>query len=119
VRNVINLGLTNVLSLVPNAHQLYYSQSMSIQSYQWSKAESEKQAWEISKELGVPMVSLCPSFVFGPPFSKEMTSSFSTELVGKWIQGQSEVQSRLFVDIRDLAKAHVAAGTLPEAVGKR
>lgn len=65
------------------------------------------------------MVSLCPSFVFGPPVTKEMSSSFSTELVGKWIQGQSEVQSRLFVDVRDLADAHVAAATRPEAAGKR
>ena len=65
------------------------------------------------------MVSLCPSFVFGPPSSDELTSSFSTELVAKWIQGKSDVQSRLFVDIRDLADAHVVAGKLPEANGKR
>jgi len=88
-------------------------------SYQWSKTESERRAWALSKELDIPMVALCPSFVFGPPASKELSRSFSTELVGQWIKGESEVQSRLFVDVRDVAQAHVAAGTLPNAVGKR
>jgi len=89
-------------------------------SYQWSKAESERRAWAIAKELNINMVSLCPSFVFGPPASTELSSnSFSTELVGQWIKGESTVQSRLFVDIRDVAQAHVAAGTLLHAVGKR
>lgn len=88
-------------------------------SYQWSKAESERRAWALAKEMNVPMVSLCPSFVFGPPSSGELSSSFSTELVGKWVKGESQVQSRLFVDIRDVAAAHVAAGTLPHAIGQR
>ena len=88
-------------------------------SYQWSKANSERRAWELSKELNVPMVSLCPSFVFGPPCSESLSTSFSVELVGKWAKGESEVQSRLFVDIRDVANAHVAAGTLDKATGKR
>ena len=89
-------------------------------SYQWSKAESERRAWTLAKELNVPMVSLCPSFVFGPPTSSgELSSSFSVELVSKWLTGESEVQSRLFVDIRDVALAHVTAGLLPHAVGQR
>lgn len=57
-------------------------------SYQWSKSESERKAWELSKELQVPMVSLCPSFVFGPPSStKGVSGSYSIELVGKWVKG--------------------------------
>jgi nucleoside-diphosphate-sugar epimerase len=93
-------------------------------SYQWSKQESERQAWELTKELKIPMVSLCPSFVFGPPACDENTAattsnSFSTELVATWILGSSQVQSRLFVDLRDVAQAHVAAGILPDAVGQR
>lgn len=92
-------------------------------SYQWSKAESERRAWELCKELGIPMVSVCPSFVFGPPASyspQDATSgSYSLQLVNQWIRGESTVQSRLFVDIRDVAQAHVAAGTRPKAIGKR
>jgi nucleoside-diphosphate-sugar epimerase len=79
-------------------------------SYQWSKAESERRAWKMSKELDIPMVSICPSFVFGPPMLDADCSSYSLKLVREWIQGESPVQSRLFVDVRDVAKAHVNAG---------
>ena len=80
------------------------------QSYQWSKAESERRAWLLSNEMNVPMVSICPSFVFGPPSDNKITNSFSFALVGQWIRGESQVQSRLCVDVRDIAAAHVIAG---------
>jgi nucleoside-diphosphate-sugar epimerase len=79
-------------------------------SYQWSKAEAERRAWRMSKELDVPMVSICPSFVFGPPMPGADCFSYSLKLVNEWIRGESPVQSRLFVDVRDVAKAHVNAG---------
>jgi len=88
-------------------------------SYQWSKAESERVAWEISREVGVPMTSICPSFVFGPPSLAGSSNSFSIELFGKWVRGESPVQSRLFVDVRDVAKAHAKAGTCDEAIDQR
>jgi nucleoside-diphosphate-sugar epimerase len=87
--------------------------------YQWSKAESERRAWELSESLGVPMTSICPSFVFGPPSDDTKSNSFSITLVEQWVRGKSPVQSRLCVDIRDVAQAHVAAGTREEAIGKR
>jgi len=92
-------------------------------SYQWSKAESERRAWALCREHGIPMVSLCPSFVFGPPVkmpeSSSSSSSYSLTLVGEWARGVSPVQSRLFVDVRDVARATVQAGCRPTAVGKR
>ena len=89
-------------------------------SYQWGKAESERRAWELSKQLGVKMTSLCPSFIFGPSVDGTFqSSSYSIQLVGQWIKGESMVQSRLCVDVRDVAKAHVAAGTRTSAVGQR
>ena len=89
-------------------------------SYQWSKAESEKQAWKWAKHYDLPMTSLCPSFVFGPPSDiSQLSNSFSITLVGQWVRGESPVQSRLCVDIRDVARAHVAAGTRDEAIGQR
>jgi nucleoside-diphosphate-sugar epimerase len=89
-------------------------------SYQWSKAESERKAWELAKDHDVPMVSLCPSFVFGPTTDGTFESnSYSIQLVGQWIHGESEVQSRLCVDVRDVAKAHVAAGTREVALEQR
>ena len=88
-------------------------------SYQWSKAESERRAWELAEEKGIPMTSLCPSFVFGPPSDGIMSGSYSITLVGQWARGESPVQSRLCVDIRDIARAHVAAATNPAAIGQR
>ena len=89
-------------------------------SYQWSKAESERVAWEIAKEMNIPMTAICPSFIFGPPTANvSLSNSFSITLFGQWVRGESTVQSRLFVDVRDVAKAHVAAGNKPEAIGQR
>eukprot|EP00521_Asterionellopsis_glacialis_P016855 CAMPEP_0195302514 /NCGR_PEP_ID=MMETSP0707-20130614/31222_1 /TAXON_ID=33640 /ORGANISM="Asterionellopsis glacialis, Strain CCMP134" /LENGTH=371 /DNA_ID=CAMNT_0040365791 /DNA_START=38 /DNA_END=1153 /DNA_ORIENTATION=- len=87
-------------------------------SYQWSKAESERRARDLSEELKVPMASICPSFIFGPPSSQD-SNSFSIQLVGQWVRGESDVQSRLCVDVRDVAKAHVAAMLSPNSMGKR
>mmetsp|Transcript_19416 Transcript_19416/g.25043 ORF Transcript_19416/g.25043 Transcript_19416/m.25043 type:complete len:376 (-) Transcript_19416:41-1168(-) len=88
-------------------------------SYQWSKAESEKRAVDLAKKLGIEIVSMCPSFVFGPPRDLESTASFSITLVGQWARGESPIQSRLFVDVRDVAAAHVAAGKRKDSSGKR
>jgi nucleoside-diphosphate-sugar epimerase len=93
-------------------------------SYQWSKAESERRAWALCKEHNIPMVCLCPAFVFGPPVSYGADApggsvSYSLTLVNQWIHSESQVQSRLFVDLRDVAQAHVEAGTRADANGKR
>ena len=75
------------------------------------------------------MIALCPSFVFGPPppmpsKMKDATekmaagsSSYSLTLLNQWLNGKSPVQSRLCADVRDVAKAHVAAGTLSRLPG--
>jgi nucleoside-diphosphate-sugar epimerase len=88
-------------------------------SYQWSKAEAERRAWELAKQHDISMCTICPSFIFGPPSDGMMTQSFSITLVGQWVRGESPVQSRLCVDVRDVARAHVAAGTKPEGIGQR
>lgn len=91
-------------------------------SYQWSKTISERKAWEIAKEHDINMVSLCPSFIFGPPANndgKSTSSSYSIQIVTSWLLGKSPVQSRLCVDIRDVAKAHCLAGMLSNANGQR
>lgn len=94
--------------------------------YQWSKAESERRAWETinryNEELETPieMVSLCPSFVFGPEVPRPgslsadeaSSSSYSITLVDQWLRGKSPVQSRLCADVRDVAAAHVKAGIM-------
>jgi nucleoside-diphosphate-sugar epimerase len=101
------------------------------ESYQWSKTMSEKRAWELGQELGVHVTAMCPSFVFGPPLGQTSTAaaagassspseSYSLTLVDEWIRGESPVQSRLFVDVRDVARAHVRAASNPDvSAGRR
>jgi hypothetical protein len=50
-------------------------------SYQWSKMESEQRARQLAEKYNIPLVSLCPSFVFGPPYGGGESSSFSIQLV--------------------------------------
>jgi nucleoside-diphosphate-sugar epimerase len=88
-------------------------------SYQWSKVMSEQKAWDIAKTNGIKFTSLCPSFIFGPPLSAEASQSFSILMMSKWMNGESPVQSRLCVDVRDVARAHVIAATRPETIGER
>jgi nucleoside-diphosphate-sugar epimerase len=90
-------------------------------SYQWSKAQSERRAWELANKFGVPMTSICPSFIFGPSTdgSLDSSNSYSIQLLRQWFRGESPVQSRLCVDVRDVAKAHVAAGARKVSIGKR
>lgn len=107
--------------------------------YQWSKAESERRAWELvrmcnekyakedgatTQDRGITLIALCPSFVFGPPcpIPVEMrddaidaaggSSSYSLKLIGQWLSGSSPVQSRLCADVRDVARAHLVAGKM-------
>ena len=97
--------------------------------YQYSKAESERRAFELVKECNekyakekqIEIVALCPSFVFGPPppmpskmtdTTKNGSSSFSLTLINQWLRGESPVQSRLCLDVRDCAEAHIAAGRM-------
>jgi nucleoside-diphosphate-sugar epimerase len=93
-------------------------------SYQWSKMKSEEQAIHLATAYGIPLVTLCPPFIFGPPSeayaqsdglsgktaSASTSNSFSLQLVESWLSGSQPVQSRLYVDIRDLASVQVAAG---------
>lgn len=97
--------------------------------YQYSKAASEKKARELVATYPneLEFVALCPSFVFGlpPPLPKQFqtqspgnarennsSNSFSISLIKQWLSGASQVQSRLCVDVRDVAKAHIAAGQM-------
>jgi nucleoside-diphosphate-sugar epimerase len=95
--------------------------------YQWSKMYSERLAWKLCDELNISMTSLCPSFIIGPLLSGSLLEEqehnlvslpYSLELIKSWLNGDSPVQSRLFVDVRDVAAAHVAAATTRDLIHK-
>jgi nucleoside-diphosphate-sugar epimerase len=88
--------------------------------YQWSKMRSEQRAWEIIEffQPEIEMVSICPSMIFGPIRDKSQLG-YSCKLVEQWIRGTRKTESRLFVDVRDLALAHYHAAISPYSYNKR
>jgi nucleoside-diphosphate-sugar epimerase len=88
--------------------------------YQWSKAEGERRAWEIVSMYNhaVPLVSLCPSMILGPIRDASQIGQ-SIRLLMSWMDGSRPIESRLFVDVRDVALAHYRASQLPLTGSRR
>jgi nucleoside-diphosphate-sugar epimerase len=89
------------------------SSSLNHQPYSYSKTAAEKKAWEMEKaQSGWQLVVMNPSFVMGPPLNKN-TGSYSLTLIndllsGKFRMGAADLYFG-FVDVRDVAKAHIYA----------
>ena len=98
--------------------------SPTIESYPKSKTLAENAAWEFIKTLpqGHPLelVVINPGYVLGPlPDTHQRTSGeLIKQLMGGTLPGLARVQFS-GVDVRDVAAAHIAAMTTPEAAGQR
>lgn len=98
-------------------------------AYRASKTLAEKAAWEfVEKEKpGFELSTLCPPLVLGPVvhyFNSLDAINTSNVRVRDMIQGKCKEKLPptgifIWVDVRDLALAHVKAIELPEAAGKR
>ncbi|KAL6327014.1 hypothetical protein AAG906_013181 [Vitis piasezkii] len=97
------------------------------ESKQWyvlSKTLAEEAAWKFSKENGIDMVTINPGWVIGPLL--QPTLNLSAEQVLNLINGtlqQNVAQtfpniSSWWVDVRDVANAHIQAYEIPEASGR-
>ncbi|CAE6505553.1 unnamed protein product [Rhizoctonia solani] len=97
-------------------------------AYFASKALAEKAAWEFieHEKPGYDLVTICPTMVYGPVL-QEVTSldkiNASSLQFYQVFNGQDKELKPfgvwLWVDVRDVATAHVAALEKPEAGGKR
>jgi nucleoside-diphosphate-sugar epimerase len=58
------------------------------------------------------------SLIFGPLRCSAQLGSQSVKLVAAWVRGERPVESRLSVDVRDVATAHLAAGIKLERGGE-
>lgn len=76
--------------------------------YQFSKMEGERRAFELAKEVGLDLVTICPPMIFGPP-RDPACASFSVQMVREWAKGNAPVRSLLVSDVRDVALAHLNA----------
>jgi nucleoside-diphosphate-sugar epimerase len=91
------------------------------QPYSFSKISAENKAWEINKNQNQwELVVMNPSFVMGPSLtttSQSESLKVMTELLsGKYKSGAPDL-SFGFVDVRDVAKAHIL-GLEKEAKGR-
>ncbi|WP_371225505.1 NAD-dependent epimerase/dehydratase family protein [Roseovarius sp. 2305UL8-3] len=96
--------------------------SLDHQPYAFSKLLAEREAWRIAEAQDHwKMVVINPSLVIGPAIGPAPTSE-SFAIVKAYGDGRTKTGApRLnfgVVDVRDLARAHLAAAYLPEATGR-
>ncbi|KAH8898756.1 3-beta hydroxysteroid dehydrogenase/isomerase family protein [Thozetella sp. PMI_491] len=95
-------------------------------AYRGAKKYAEKAAWDFVRDQkpGFDLVTLCPSMTFGPvvhPVASLDKLNESNAMLWKVAQGEPLPIARVpfWIDVRDLAKAHVEALLRPSAGGKR
>ena len=89
--------------------------------YRLSKTLAERAAWDFMETIeGTSFATVLPSAVFGPVLTME--SLGSVQLIQRLIDGRMPLIPRIglnIVDVRDVARAHILAMTMPEAAGQR
>lgn len=90
--------------------------------YPLSKAVAERAAWDFIESEGgtTELVALNPTWIAGPTLTSDARSSL--QVFTAMLSGQMSTTPRQrfgIVDVRDVASAHIAAMTTPEAAGKR
>mmetsp|Transcript_15683 Transcript_15683/g.31210 ORF Transcript_15683/g.31210 Transcript_15683/m.31210 type:complete len:288 (+) Transcript_15683:173-1036(+) len=79
------------------------------QSYQYSKTAQEKAFASACDAAGLSRCSICPSLVLGPLRSPTQYGT-SLRMIQSWYTGEKVCESRLLVDVRDVATALIKAG---------
>jgi nucleoside-diphosphate-sugar epimerase len=98
------------------------SSSATHQPYSYSKVLAEKEAWKIAEAQDQwQLVVINPSFVMGPsltPNSDSESLQFMRDMLsGKFAMGAPELYFG-FVDVRDVARAHILAADDNKAEGR-
>ncbi len=95
-------------------------------AYEKSKLLAEKAAWDFVKQLEedkkFELVAINPAAVFGPFASPTSVNSTSVSIISDILNNKFAAFPRVSipsVDVRDVAKAHLAAMEKPEAAGNR
>jgi nucleoside-diphosphate-sugar epimerase len=96
--------------------------SVSHQPYSYSKVVAEKEAWKIAGEQNNwKLVVINPSFVLGPPLTgssdSESLNLMKDIMKGKFFLGAPDLHFG-FIDVRDVAKAHILALEKENAQGR-
>lgn len=95
--------------------------SLHYRPYALCRTLVEQEAWRISADVGVNLVTINPCLMLGPAAGPKPASE-SFKIVDRAVSGEFfDGAPRLgmgFVDVRDVAQAHLAAAFLPEAQGR-
>ena len=92
-----------------------------IGTYAKSKTLAEQAAWEFAKANDIDLVVINPGGVMGPTLTGRVEGE-SLTMISDIITGKYPLVPDIcigFIDVRDVAKLHVAAMTAEGAVGKR
>ena len=98
------------------------SSSLQHQPYSFSKVQAEKEAWKLyNNQSDWQLIVLNPSFVMGPPLGQQPDSEsikfMQSMLSGVFRFGAPDLYFG-YVDVRDVAEAHIAALESPNAEGR-
>mmetsp|Transcript_45749 Transcript_45749/g.115145 ORF Transcript_45749/g.115145 Transcript_45749/m.115145 type:complete len:322 (-) Transcript_45749:240-1205(-) len=90
--------------------------------YCLSKTLAERRAWELSKEVGIPLTTVNPCLIVGPLLQPGLNTSH--ERVLDYLGGKKKSipnATMSFIHVTDVAEVHVRAATAPisEVQGKR
>ncbi|WP_299429311.1 aldehyde reductase [uncultured Meiothermus sp.] len=91
-----------------------------VQPYPKSKTLAEQAAWAFAREHGLELSVIAPGLILGPSLDGHYPTSreYIRKLMKREVPGVS--RTTLFtVDVRDVALAHLAAMTVPEAANQR
>ena len=87
--------------------------------YCYGKLMAEQAAWELAKDKGVDLVTVVPPMVTGPLLQPTFNISMSHIL--KYLNGSAKSYSNdvhAYVDVRDVAFAHLLVYETPSASGR-
>lgn len=87
--------------------------------YQLSKLLAEETAWAFAKEKGLDLVAVNPGMVVGRPLQPSLDSGSKTVL--EVLTGAESIFQHVsisWVDVRDVAEAHLLAFEVPTASGR-
>ncbi|TQD91619.1 hypothetical protein C1H46_022802 [Malus baccata] len=99
----------------------YSDQAVCAQLKEWyflSKTIAEEAAWKFSKENGIDLVTINPSYVIGPLL--QPTLNLTVKMILNLKNDIHDVISSNYIssDVRDVAFAHVQAFEVPSASGR-
>jgi dihydroflavonol-4-reductase len=92
-----------------------------IGTYAKSKVLAEQAAWHLARDMSMELTTVLPGFVTGPALGGPADSE-SAHIVSDLIAGRRPGVPDFalgMVDVRDVARLHLKALTIPSAAGKR